>query len=100
MTGSRRCLQASLAVGTECPLFFLPDLQRDGGDLTGQSQTRHLRLHSFLQKSEIELPEYSVAGAGSSGNAFEQVLQIMVVVLIQPSKGAVQVRASSPESLA
>jgi hypothetical protein len=31
---------------------FLPDLQRDGGDLARQCQPRHLRLHIFLQQSE------------------------------------------------
>lgn len=40
------CLRRQL-FGIE-QLSFLPDLQRDGGDLAGQSQARHLWLHAFL----------------------------------------------------
>ena len=43
---------------------FLPDLQRDGGDLTRQRQPRHLWLHSFIQEPKVELLKDPAAGAG------------------------------------
>src|SRR5260370_41990583 len=62
---------------------FLPDLQRDGSDLTRERQPRHLWLHSLVQQPMVELLKHSLAGAGRGRGTFEQVLQIMVMVPVQ-----------------
>src|SRR5260370_4564684 len=62
---------------------FLPDLQRDGGDLTRQRQPRHLWLHSLIQEPKAELLKDPAAGAGRGRGTLEQVLQLMVMVPVQ-----------------
>lgn len=59
---------------------FLPDLQRDGGDLARQRQPRHLRLQILLQQPEIKLVKHPVAGGGRSRRGLEQIFQLVVAI--------------------
>src|SRR5260370_42438486 len=72
---------------------FLPDLQRDGGDLTRQRQPRHLWLHSFIQEPKVELLKDPAAGAGRGRRTLEQVLPLVGMV---PVQSAHQYRSLSP----
>ncbi len=53
--------------------------------LRRQRQPRHLRSHPFFQKVFVELAERTLAAASRGGRALEQVLQIVVVVAVQPA---------------
>jgi hypothetical protein len=64
---------------------FFPDDQRDGGDLARQSQTRHLRPHSLRHPRIVKLLERSGPGSGHGGSTLEQILQIVIVIAVQPA---------------
>src|ERR1700675_4969398 len=64
---------------------FLPDLQRDGGDLSRPGQARHLPPPAFGQQSQIKFAPHSFAYAGRGGRALEQILHLVVVVPVQPA---------------
>src|SRR4029450_10369638 len=68
-------------VGVETYLL-LPDDQRDRGNLPCQGQLRHCGLPPLGQQSLIEIVERSSRGAGSHGRTFENVFEIVVVILI------------------
>src|SRR5262249_50479555 len=65
---------------------FLPNSQCNRANLARQREARHRRLHSLAQQTFIELAEWSGTSGGLLGGAFENVLQIMVVVLIQAAQ--------------
>ena len=78
------CLRfQSLSVET-FPL--LPKCQSNGRDLTRQPQTRHLRLHSLVQQSHLELTERPQATAGSGGRSLEDLFHLVVMILIQTTQ--------------
>ena len=62
---------------------FLPDPQRDGGDLARQREPCHLRPHALGQQPEVDVAKHSLTGAGGGGGSFKQVLQLVVVVPVQ-----------------
>src|ERR1700677_308782 len=64
---------------------FLPNGQSDGRHLARQGQTRHLRPHSLGQQAFVKLLERSGLGSGHRGSTLEQVLQIVIVIAIQPT---------------
>src|SRR5215831_5981015 len=64
-------------------ISFLPDGQGNGGDLARQGQLRHLRLDAGTQPLLVKLLQWSRENAGTHGRAFEDVLQVVVVVQVQ-----------------
>src|SRR5580658_646848 len=72
---------------------FLPNGQRDGCHLARQGQTRHLRPHSLGQQTFVKLLERSGLGSSHRGSTLEQVLEIMIVIAIQPTNRGRLLRA-------
>jgi hypothetical protein len=66
----------------------LPHHQHDGGNLPGQSQTRHLRPDALGQQSSVELLKRTRPVRGHNRRALKQILQIVIAVSIQSAKGA------------
>ena len=62
---------------------FLPDLQRDGGDLARQRQPGHFRSYALGQQSGVKLTEYSLAKGSHRGGTLEQAFQFVVMVPVQ-----------------
>src|SRR5579864_8757657 len=62
---------------------LLPNDQCNGGHLSCQGETRHRRPHPFLYQSNIEIAEWSRPSTGRQGSAFEQIFQIVIMVVIQ-----------------
>ena len=54
-----------------------------GGNLPCQGEAGHGRPHSFFHPSHIKIAQGARTGAGRDGSAFEQILQIAIVVVIQ-----------------
>src|SRR2546422_7164623 len=65
---------------------FLPDLQRDGGDLARQRQPGHFRSYALGQQSGVKLTEYSLAKGSHRGGTLEQAFQFVVMVPVQRSE--------------
>src|SRR2546430_14393533 len=65
---------------------FLPDDQRDRGNLPGQGETSHRRLRPLGQQSLVESVERSSGDAGHGGCTLEDFLEIVVMILIQSTK--------------
>src|SRR5438046_4746449 len=65
---------------------FLPDDQRDRGNLPGQGETSHRRLRPLGQQSLVESVERSSGDAGHGGGTLEDFLEIVVMILIQSTK--------------
>src|SRR6266849_10143095 len=72
-------------IGVETYLLF-PDDQHDRGNLPRQGQTCHRGLSSLGQQSLVKIMERSSNGAGPHRRAFENVFQVVVVVLIETTK--------------
>ena len=66
-------------------LSFLPEDQRDGCNFARQGQARHLRPHSLGHQTIVKLLERSGLGSGHRGGTLEQILQIVIVIAIQPT---------------
>jgi hypothetical protein len=66
-------------------LSLLPNGQSDRGDLARQSQARHLRSHSLGYSLIVKLLKRTILSSGHGGRTFEQILQIMIVIAIQPT---------------
>src|SRR6266496_1379061 len=62
---------------------FLPNRQGNGGDLARQCELCHLRLDARRHALLVELLQRSGENAGAHGRAFEDVLQIVIVVHVQ-----------------
>src|SRR5712671_7947651 len=63
----------------------LPHDQNDGGNLPGQGQPRHFRSHAPGQQFRIELRERTGLSRGDNRRTFEQILQIVIVISVQPA---------------
>ena len=66
-------------------LSFLPDMQGDRSNLPGQGQAGHLRPHPFSQQGREELVKRPGFTGGDNGCTLKQVLQIVIVVFVQPA---------------
>ena len=76
---------------------FLPDQQGDGRHLARQSQTRHLRPDSFGYQRIVKLLERTRLGSGHGGSTLEYILQLVIVIAIQPTnRSRLFARCSSP----
>src|SRR5467141_326823 len=79
------CSLGNSLVGVET-CSFLPGNQGDRGNLPRQGETSHRWSHPFGEQGLIKIAERSIAGAGSHGRTLEDILEIVVVVIIQPTK--------------
>src|ERR1700675_4820265 len=66
---------------------LLPNVQGDRRDLARQREARHRWLHASGNASLVEILERSAAGSRSCSSAFEDVFQIVIVVLVQSANG-------------
>src|SRR5713101_7579990 len=66
---------------------FLPQSQRNGGNLARQRETRHGGLDAFGQRSLVEILEWSGLHTRPGGGSFEQTFQIMIVILVEAANG-------------
>src|SRR5437660_12831308 len=78
---------------------FLPDDQRDRGNLPGQGETSPRRLRPLRQQSLVESVERSSGHAGHAGGTLAEFLEIVVMIWIhstklQRSPGTLQLPAS------
>ena len=90
------CLRFQL-FGVETFLLF-PKRQSNGRDLARQRQTRHIRLHSFVQQTHIKVVQRPHSTAGSGSCSFEDLFHFVVVILIETANllrflGALQLSA-------
>jgi len=65
---------------------FLPDDQSNGGDLARYGETRHRRLRPFSEQSTVKLIQGASTAAGPRRRTFEDVLEIVIAVFIEPTK--------------
>ena len=65
---------------------FLPDDQSNGGDLARYSETRHRRLRPFGEQSIVKLIQGPSTAADPRRRTFENVLEIVIAVFIEPTK--------------
>src|ERR1700747_3772958 len=65
---------------------FLPDDQRDRGNLPRQGEASHRWLHTLGQQSLVEITERPSRDAGPGGRPLEDFFEIMVVLLVQSTK--------------
>ena len=63
----------------------LPYDQYDRGNLSGQSQARHLWPHTLGNQSRVELLEGARLARSHGGRTLKQVLQIVIAILVQPA---------------
>ena len=60
----------------------LPHHQHDGGNLSGQGQTRHLRPDALGQQSGVELLKGTGFARGYDGRTLKQIFQIVIAVAV------------------
>src|ERR1017187_69133 len=77
------CLFQIMGVETDS---FLPNDQGDRSNLARQGETSHRWSHPFGEQCLVKIAERSMAGARSHGRTLEDVLEIMVMVRIEPTK--------------
>src|SRR5882724_7674741 len=65
---------------------FLPDDQSDRSNLPRQGETSHRWSHPFGEQVLVKIAERSSAGAGPHGRTLENILEIVVMVRVQPAK--------------
>src|SRR5260370_7637427 len=65
---------------------FLPDDQCDRCNLPRQGETGHRWSPPFGKQGLVKIAKWSGGGAGLHGRTLEDILEIMVVVIIQPAK--------------
>src|SRR5215475_7226877 len=63
----------------------LPHDQNNSGNLSCQGQPSHLWPHAFGHESLIELRQRTGLDRGHHRRALEQILQIVIVVFVQPA---------------
>ena len=63
----------------------LPHDQNDRGNLPRQGQPRHFRPHAPGQQFHIELCEGTGLGRGDDRRSLEKILQIVIVISVQPA---------------
>ena len=61
----------------------LPYDQYDRGNLSGQSQARHLWPHTLGNQSRVELLEGARLAGSHGGRTLKQVLQIVIAVSVK-----------------
>jgi len=66
---------------------FLPNQQSDGCDLACQRETRQMRLHTSGKASLIKFLERSSGRGRTRRCPLENILQIVVVVKVEPADG-------------
>src|SRR5580658_8644731 len=66
----------------------LPHDQYNGGNLSGQGQTRHLRAQALAQQSAVELLQRTRFARGHDRRSLKQILQIVITVAVQSANGA------------
>ena len=77
------CLFQIVGVETDS---FLPDDQSDRGNLPRQGEPSHRWSHPFGEQVLIKIAERSIAGARPHGRTLEDILEIVVMVRVQPTK--------------
>ena len=65
---------------------FLPDDQSDGRDLARHSETGHRRLRPFGDQSIVKIIQGTSTATGPRRRTFENVLEIVIAVFIEPTK--------------
>src|ERR1700726_4383420 len=73
---------------------FLPNEQSDGRDLACQGEARHCWFHPSGNASLVELLKRSGDGSGPGRSTLEDILQIVIMILVQPADGQDSFRAS------
>ena len=63
----------------------LPHDQYDRGNFPGQGQPRHLRPHALGQQFRVKLLERTRLARGDHRRTFEQILQIVIAIHVQPA---------------
>jgi len=66
---------------------LLPQGQRNGCNLACQREAHHGGLDAFGERALVKLLERSGLYTGLSGRAFEQTLEIVIVIFIQTAYG-------------
>src|ERR1700680_2348409 len=66
---------------------FLPNDQRDGRNLARQGEARHRWLHASGNARLIEILQKSGGSRRSRGSAFENILQIVIMIFVQTPDG-------------
>ncbi len=77
------CLFQKVSVET---CSFLPNDQGDRGNLPRQGETSHRWSHPFGEQVLVKIAERSSAGARPHGRTLEDILEIVVMVRIPPTK--------------
>ena len=72
---------------------FLPDEQGDGRHLARQRQPRHFRPDSLGHQRIVKLFERASLGSGHGGSTLEKILQLVIVIAIQPTNRSRLLRA-------
>ena len=65
---------------------FLPDDQRDRGNLPRQGETSHRWLHPLGKQSLVKTVERSSGNASHGGRTLEDIFEVVVMVRIQSAK--------------
>src|SRR5260370_2248512 len=65
---------------------FLPDDQCDRCNIARQGERGHRWSPPFGKQGLVKIAKWSGGGAGLHGRTLEDILEIMVVVIIQPAK--------------
>ena len=65
---------------------FLPDDQCDRGNFPRQGETSHRWPPPFGEQVLVKIAKWSIAGASPHGRTLEDILEIVVMVRIQPTK--------------
>src|SRR5437660_7047323 len=73
---------------------FLPNRQCDGRDLARQGQPCHVWPDPFRQQSGVKLLQWTWFGRRIGGRTLEQVLEIVIVVTIEPTNRYLLLRSS------
>jgi hypothetical protein len=66
---------------------FLPDEQRDRGDLPRQSEARHRWFHPLGNEGRVEVLERPGDSGGPNGCPLEEIFEIVVMVFVEPADG-------------
>ena len=65
---------------------FLPDDQRDRGNLPRQGEASHRWLHPFGKQSLVKIVERPCGNAGHCSRTLEDIFEVVVMIAIQSAK--------------
>ena len=65
---------------------FLPNAQRDRGNLPRQGETSHRWLRPLGQQSIIEIVKRPGGDAGHGGRTLENIFEIVIMILVESTK--------------